>query len=239
GKSTLLRLVAGLNQPAEGCVALGPHRAEPNYYAQSQADALDPGCSVEATLRLAAPLAAEHELKALLGRMQLGGGDSLARPVGALSGGEKARLALARFMLRGGSVLVLDEPTNHLDIPTKEVLEEALRAFEGAVVLASHDRFFLRKVATRVLTLEGGALTDHQGSFEDLLRRDAAERALSQRQDAELRDLRLMTVQSQSRRSRAERMMESKGRSLRLPAPLPSAKPAQPVRKKPGKKKRH
>ena len=70
-----------------------------------------------------------------------------------LSGGEKARLALAKFMLSAGTLLVLDEPTNHLDIPSKEMLEDALRAFQGSVIAVSHDRYFLRKIATRIVTV--------------------------------------------------------------------------------------
>jgi len=73
--------------------------------------------------------------------------------VEVLSGGEKARLALAKFMLSAGSLLVLDEPTNHLDIPSKEMLEEALQRFEGSVIAVSHDRYFLRRIATRVVTV--------------------------------------------------------------------------------------
>ena len=72
--------------------------------------------------------------------------------MGVLSGGEKARLALAKFMLSAGTLLVLDEPTNHLDIPSKEMLEDALRAFQGSVIAVSHDRYFLRKIATRIVT---------------------------------------------------------------------------------------
>jgi len=72
--------------------------------------------------------------------------------VRVLSGGEKARLALAKFMLSAGTLLVLDEPTNHLDIPSKEMLEDALRAFQGSVIAVSHDRYFLRKIATRIVT---------------------------------------------------------------------------------------
>jgi len=86
-----------------------------------------------------------------------------------LSGGEKARLALAKFMLTQGTFLVLDEPTNHLDIPSKEMLEEALMKFEGAVIAVSHDRYFLRKIATRVVTvsiLYAASLCHHQSCLE-------------------------------------------------------------------------
>ena len=81
--------------------------------------------------------------------------------MGVLSGGEKARLALAKFMLSAGTLLVLDEPTNHLDIPSKEMLEDALRAFQGSVIAVSHDRYFLRKIATRIVTAR--SLMHHAG----------------------------------------------------------------------------
>lgn len=80
--------------------------------------------------------------------------------VDVLSGGEKARLALAKFMLTQGTFLVLDEPTNHLDIPSKEMLEEALVKFEGSVIVVSHDRYFLRKIATRVVTVSASIAFD-------------------------------------------------------------------------------
>lgn len=85
-------------------------------------------------------------------------GAGMEKKVGVLSGGEKARLALAKFMLTQGTLLVLDEPTNHLDIPSKETLEQAIRTFEGAVIAVSHDRYFLRRIATRVITIEGMCL---------------------------------------------------------------------------------
>ena len=92
----------------------------------------------------------QQEIKEFAGRMQLGGA-FYDRKVGELSGGEKARLAMATFMISKGTLLVLDEPTNHLDIPTKEMLEEGIRHFEGTVMAASHDRYFLKMIANRIL----------------------------------------------------------------------------------------
>lgn len=94
--------------------------------------------------------------------------------VEVLSGGEKARLALAKFMLSAGSLLVLDEPTNHLDIPSKEMLEEALQRFEGSVIAVSHDRYFLRRIATRVVTVrwkctnKGGVVCFVRGQLQPI-----------------------------------------------------------------------
>ena len=132
GKSTLLRLLMGTEKPQEGIVRLGEHSILPNYYQQNQSEALDPKLTVLETLTHAADQAAEDEIKSLLGRMMFAR-SAFDKKVGVLSGGEKARLALAKFMLTKGTLLVLDEPTNHLDIPSKEMLEEAVCAFEGSV----------------------------------------------------------------------------------------------------------
>ena len=114
------------------------------------------------------------DVKALLGRM-LFTKSAYDKKVGVLSGGEKARLALAKFMLTRGTLLVLDEPTNHLDIPSKEMLEEAVRSFEGAVIAVSHDRYFLKQIATRVINVEGAALVDYVGDYSYYLEKNESE----------------------------------------------------------------
>ena len=165
GKSTLLRLLMGTEAAQSGRVALGEHSIVPNYYEQNQAEALDLKLTVLETLTHAADNARLDEMKALLGRMMFSRA-AFDKKVAVLSGGEKARLALAKFMLTQGTLLVLDEPTNHLDIPSKEMLEEAVCAFEGAVIAVSHDRYFLRKIATRVVTVEGTQLVDYTGDYD-------------------------------------------------------------------------
>lgn len=165
GKSTLLRLLMGEEKAQEGRVMLGEHNITPNYYEQNQSEALDLKLTVLETLTRAADEAREDEIKALLGRMMFAR-SSFDRKVGVLSGGEKARLALAKFMLTSGTLLVLDEPTNHLDIPSKEMLEKAIVSFEGAVVAVSHDRYFLRKIANRVVQVEDQQLIDYAGDYD-------------------------------------------------------------------------
>jgi ATPase subunit of ABC transporter with duplicated ATPase domains len=169
GKSTLLRLLMGTEKPQEGQVTLGEHSIVPNYYEQNQSEALDLKLSVLETLTKAADDARLDEIKALLGRMMFSRA-SFDKKVAVLSGGEKARLALAKFMLTSGTLLVLDEPTNHLDIPSKEMLEEAVRAFEGAVVAVSHDRYFLKRIANRIVNVEGQQLVDYTGDYDHYLR---------------------------------------------------------------------
>ena len=139
---------------------LGEHSIVPNYYQQNQSEALDLKLTVIDTLALAADAETKiDDIKALLGRMMFSKA-SFDKKVGVLSGGEKARLALAKFMLTQGTVLILDEPTNHLDIPSKEMLEEAVRNFEGSVIAVSHDRYFLKQIATRVINVEDAKLVD-------------------------------------------------------------------------------
>jgi ATP-binding cassette subfamily F protein 3 len=115
----------------------------------------------------------EQALRSLLGCF-LFSGDDVFKPLGILSGGERNRYALARILVSPSNFLLLDEPTNHLDMRAKDVLLEALAAFSGTVVFVSHDRYFIDRLATRVLEVEGGAVTSHEGNYEDYLRRKEA-----------------------------------------------------------------
>jgi ATP-binding cassette subfamily F protein 3 len=111
----------------------------------------------------------EVELRSLLGCF-LFSGDDVFKPLGVLSGGERNRYALARILVSPSNFLLLDEPTNHLDMRAKDVLLEALAAFSGTVVFVSHDRYFIDRLATRVLEVEAGTVTSHEGNYEDYLR---------------------------------------------------------------------
>jgi ATP-binding cassette subfamily F protein 3 len=118
----------------------------------------------------------EQELRSLLGCF-LFSGDDVFKPLGVLSGGERNRYALARILVSPSNFLLLDEPTNHLDMRAKDVLLDALAAFSGTVVFVSHDRYFIDRLATRVLEVEAGFLTAYEGNYEDYLRRKEAEAA--------------------------------------------------------------
>jgi ATP-binding cassette subfamily F protein 3 len=111
----------------------------------------------------------EQALRSLLGCF-LFSGDDVFKPLGVLSGGERNRYALARILVSPSNFLLLDEPTNHLDMRAKDVLLEALAAFSGTVVFVSHDRYFIDRLATCVLEVEGGKVTSHEGNYEDYLR---------------------------------------------------------------------
>jgi ATP-binding cassette subfamily F protein 3 len=124
----------------------------------------------------------EQELRSLLGCF-LFSGDDVFKPLGVLSGGERNRYALARILVSPSNFLLLDEPTNHLDMRAKDVLLDAIAAFSGTVVFVSHDRYFIDRLATRVLEVEGGSVTSHEGNYEDYQRRKEAQAAGSSLSD--------------------------------------------------------
>ncbi|KAI0563600.1 ABC transporter [Gracilaria domingensis] len=167
GKSTLLRLIVGLEEPQSGSVdCQGLTNIKVAYYEQNQADALDLEVTVLDTLTRAAPTDMRYEdIRALLGKF-LFKGDAVEKKVSALSGGEKARLALAKIMLEPANVLVLDEPGNHLSISAKEMLEEALQHFQGTLLLVSHDRYLISQVATQILAVEDKSLVLYDGDYK-------------------------------------------------------------------------
>lgn len=177
GKSTFLRFLLDQERPDTGRVHLGTHKVIPNFFSQNQAEALDPERSIIETLEMSGTDKPLSELKALLGRFMFQG-DRIHTKVGFLSGGEKARVALALFLVTPATLLVLDEPTNHLDIMSKEMLEEAVKAFEGTVLAVSHDRYFLRQIATRVVDVKDGKFCAYEGDYQYFLEsnEDAAEK---------------------------------------------------------------
>ncbi|MFS8819445.1 ATP-binding cassette domain-containing protein [Synechococcus sp. W60.1] len=120
-------------------------------------------------------LSMSEEVRTLLGRF-LFSGDAFFKKVAALSGGEKARLALAKMLLQPANLLILDEPTNHLDIPAKEMLEEALQHYDGTVILVSHDRYFISKVANKIVEIRNGELVAYQGNYHYYLEKIAEEK---------------------------------------------------------------
>lgn len=161
GKTTLLRLVTGDKHPDGGLIALGAN-VKMGYYSQEQ-ERLDPSLTVIEQVEAACGCG-EGEARNILG-MFLFRGDDVFKSIALLSGGEKARLSLLLLFLDRPNFLILDEPTNHLDIPTREIMEEAIQAFGGTSLIVSHDRYFLDKVATRILDMENGALTEYLGNY--------------------------------------------------------------------------
>lgn len=165
GKSTLLRLLVGKETPDEGTAEIVGQNIVMNYFEQNQADALDLSLDVMQTIQNNSNGQSYNELRALLGQF-LFKGDAVEKKVSNLSGGEKARLSLCCMMLDPANLLILDEPTNHLDIPAKEMLEEALQHFQGTVIVVSHDRYFISKVAKTTVAIENKKLTKYQGDYK-------------------------------------------------------------------------
>lgn len=137
----------------------------------------------------------------------------MERKVQDLSGGEKARLALAKFMLTPASLLILDEPTNHLDIPSKEVLETAIKEFKGAVVAVSHDRYFLRQIANRIVEVKDMKLLDYKGDYGVFLEgnEDAAE--WDRQKKAQRKVVEQSLIKAKSKMSKAEKALLKKERA--------------------------
>lgn len=164
GKSTLLRLIVGLEAPTEGSIEIGKHNVIPSYFEQNQAEALDLTKTVLNTIHDEVPDWKDVEVRSLLGRF-LFSGETVLKKVESLSGGEKARLALAKMLLAPANLLILDEPTNHLDIPAKEMLESALKVYEGTVLIVSHDRYFISQVANKIVEIREGELIVYAGDY--------------------------------------------------------------------------
>jgi ATPase subunit of ABC transporter with duplicated ATPase domains len=160
GKTTLLKMIAGASAPDAGGVRLGAS-LNMGYFAQQSLDVLDADLTIIEQLQNDFPKEGLGALRTLAGAFQFSG-DDVDKKIRALSGGEKSRLAMARMLFNPPNFLVLDEPTNHLDLATKEMLVEALRDFEGTMIFVSHDRMFLRGLASRVLELGGESGTDRQ-----------------------------------------------------------------------------
>ncbi len=173
GKSTLIKLLTGVEAPTSGTVRLG-HNVVSEYFAQDQYKVLDGEARMLDDISRAAVKVPESELRSLLGCF-LFSGDDVFKPLGVLSGGERNRYALARILVSPSNFLLLDEPTNHLDMRAKDVLLDALDAFSGTVIFVSHDRYFIDRLATRVLEVENGTIMAYEGNYEDYLRRKEAE----------------------------------------------------------------
>ncbi|UQZ88256.1 ABC transporter ATP-binding protein [Deltaproteobacteria bacterium Smac51] len=165
GKSTLLKMLAGLEPVSRGVRRLG-NGVNIGYFAQFQMDSLNPSNTVLEELSTVAGDLGQGSIRSILGGFMFSG-DDVFKKVAVLSGGEKARLALAKIMLTAPNFLLLDEPTNHLDIPGRQMLEDALSDYSGTMVLISHDRHFINSLCTSMGVIENGRLEIYPGDYDD------------------------------------------------------------------------
>ncbi|MDO4962402.1 MAG: ABC-F family ATP-binding cassette domain-containing protein [Eubacteriales bacterium] len=170
GKTTLLKMINGLEEPDSGEIEFGT-RVEPAYYDQEH-QVLDPDNTVFDEISDAYPYMNNTEIRNILASF-LFTGEDVFKYIRDLSGGEKGRVSLAKLMLSKANLLLLDEPTNHLDITSKEILEEAVRNYEGTVIYVSHDRYFINRTATRILELDHTHFVNYVGNYDYYLEKQA------------------------------------------------------------------
>ena len=166
GKSTLVKCIMG-EIPFEGNLKVG-HNIQIGYFAQNQAQLLDESLTVFQTIDYVAKGEVRLKINDILGAFMFGG-EASEKKVKVLSGGERSRLAMIRLLLEPVNLLILDEPTNHLDMASKDVLKEAIKAFDGTAIIVSHDREFLDGLVTKVYEFGGGQVREHLGGIYDFL----------------------------------------------------------------------
>src|SRR5688572_1117535 len=167
GKSTLMRILSGEEPPDRGTRKEG-HQLVMQYFAQDEANRLEPTRTVYETMEVDSPVGMVPMIRNILGGF-LFSGDDIHKKAGVLSGGERTRLAVARMLLRPANTLLLDEPTNHLDLDSKDVLLEALEDFGGTLIFVSHDRYFVDRLATKIIAVGHGAIEVYPGTYEQFL----------------------------------------------------------------------
>jgi ATP-binding cassette subfamily F protein 3 len=167
GKSTLMRMLSGEEAPDTGTRTVG-HQVVMEYFAQDEAVRLNPALTVYETLAAGSPTNMVPAIRNILGGF-LFSGDDVYKKAGVLSGGERTRLAVARMLLRPSNTLLLDEPTNHLDLDSKDVLLDALEDYGGTLVIVSHDRYFVEKLATKIIEIGHGEGTVYPGTYAEFL----------------------------------------------------------------------
>jgi len=218
GKSTLLRLMMGLEPPEDGTIALGAHNIIPTYFEQNQAEALALDKTVLDTIHDEVPDWTNEEVRTLLGRF-LFSGDMVQKNVAALSGGEKARLALAKMLLAPANLMILDEPTNHLDIPAKEMLEEALQHYDGTVLLVSHDRYFISRVANKIVEIRDGELRLYRGDYHYYLDKIEEEAAAKRRATAAAEQAAKSAAKRQKQKAKQQEKKQTKAAARKAVSP--------------------
>ncbi len=216
GKTTLMRVITGELSPLEGEARLG-YNVKVGYYAQNQEDVLDKTLTVWDTLERAAVGDIRTKLREILAEF-LFRGEDIDKKVSVLSGGERARLGMAQLMLQPYNLLALDEPTNHMDIKSKDILKQALKAYDGTLIVVSHDRDFLDGLVDKMYEFRDGKVSEHLGGVQDFLEKRKLEdlKELERRFQVEKQDnpVNLKKVESQ-KKFHENRAQEKELRKLR------------------------
>jgi ATP-binding cassette subfamily F protein 3 len=216
GKSTLMRMLSGEEVPDAGERTEGHHLVM-QYFAQDEATRMDPAPTVYETLASGSPNDMVPAIRNILGGF-LFSGDDVYKRVRVLSGGERTRLAVARMLLRPSNTLLLDEPTNHLDLDSKEVLLDALVDYGGTLIFVSHDRYFVERLATKIIEVGGGTAVAFPGTYKEFLWHKLHPQEVP-RQDGRNRPDR------QDRQEGRDRQDEQERKKQKAPAPAPAPQP--------------
>jgi ATP-binding cassette subfamily F protein 3 len=212
GKTTLTRLISGeLAHPQEGSLTVG-QRVQVGYYAQHRVEALNMNNTVYDEVVESAARSFQPKLRDILGLFQFTG-DDIEKPINVLSGGEKARVSLAKILLSPSNFIIMDEPTNHLDVASMEALEQALWGYNGTLLLISHDRYFLDKLVTRVIELRDGTLREFTGNYSEYLeKRESEAQDIEIQTNAERSNNTPETVRSRAKKSKEQKKEEALAR---------------------------
>ncbi len=210
GKTTFTRLITGELQPIRGLIKLG-ERIRPAFYAQHQVDALNLRHTVFDEVQTQAAAEFQNRVRDILGVFGFSG-DTVEKKISVLSGGEKARVSLAKILLSPANFLIMDEPTNHLDLQSKEALEYALKDYDGTLLLISHDRYFLDKLVKRVLELRDGHLHMYEGNYSDYLRFKEMQRSKEQTEKTVANKKATRFFSNTSKKSKEQKRLEAQAR---------------------------
>lgn len=204
GKTTLTRIIAGQLKPQMGKAELG-QRAKIGYYAQHQVETLNLDATVYDEVAATVAKSLFPRVRDVLGVFQFSGDDAYKR-IEVLSGGEKARVSLAKILISPVNFLIMDEPTNHLDIVSKQALEQALHSYDGTLFLISHDRYFLDKLVHRVFEIKDHRIREYEGNYSDYLSRREAEQASTYEKEEK------SPVDSKTKKSKNQKRLEAEAR---------------------------